>query len=196
MRMKHFASDWILFIVVAAPLCVSCRRQQGDEEAAIETRAQVVTEMQTKEGAQQMPQQQKVSNAPRAAHTDVNMVPLKSETGNGMPLKLKTAESSDTTPTANRADPKTKSQSNALATFVAARDARKAAQVAAQEGKLAAAYTKSLSAWESLQEFRDDQKCRTLADELLKDLENYGEKLTIRQSGLPPNILDKPVRFE
>lgn len=70
------------------------------------------------------------------------------------------------------------------------------AKVAARDGNIKMAYTDSLSAWESLREFPDDDACRKLSAELLSELEVYGEHLSSRPTGLPPNSVEKPIRFE
>ena len=99
-------------------------------------------------------------------------------------------------PSTMSAGPPATDPGNATAIYRNARSAQQKAHIAAEHGQLPNAYTESLQAWESLQDLSDDSDCKTLSAELLKELESYGEKLSTKQSGLPPRSLDKPVRFE
>ena len=107
-------------------------------------------------------------------------------------------KSKSATPLVDSAQPTSASQNpkKAAAQYLAAKNARSLAGTKAKNGEIASAYVETLSAWESLRDCAFDKDCRSMSAELLKDLEFYGEKLSAQQVGLPPNTLEKPIRFE
>lgn len=132
---------------------------------------------------------------PLASKTVKN--PVESSTDRSRVADADQSASPESVSRARIADKKSMDQSP-QATHQTAMVRQKKATGAAHVGDLKTAYIESLAAWESLREFPDDDACRKLAAELFKELEAYGEKLSSssRATGLQPNSVDKPIRFE
>jgi hypothetical protein len=81
--------------------------------------------------------------------------------------------------------------------YLAAIDSRQTATRQARLGKLEASYAAALKGWQAVRAHPNDPRCQSLASELLRELEIYGERLSdaagdVNGSGLGA----KPLRFE
>ena len=187
----------VAFFLVFACFCGACRRAEVETQTAVApTPRDLHTSKDSEDFSTLAPKTPRPlsAGAEDRAHQELTAGNPTAETA--LPTVGKIAASAKPPVVSHHPLQASPPQNSATISYQAARAVQQKAQAAAKRGQLASAYSDTLSAWESMREFTDDQDCRALSAELIKELEAYGQKLSSRQSGLPPNTLDKPVRFE